>query len=229
MLDEYIDIEATAKRVAERTAAAVTLAREALSQAEAEVLRAQEALARIERDYHAGDISGKQWSAQEAKLAGGLQAAQEAVRHAQGHVQHTEQAGVAGDAEKILLDHLAALKQAASAQADAAPDLAALRNVIAQIFESVLLVRCRKSPAGYVIEAPRKAAGVVLNLDDPDLSNTDLAIAKDGDLRYVLWTVLRSEAVDATGSPIGHEMPVGSMLQYPPTDPNPFLCRYCWW
>ncbi len=219
LLDGYIDIEATAKRIEERTASAVTLAREALSAAEAEVLRTQEALARIERDYHAGDISGKQWAAQEAKLTVQLEAAQEAVRRAQEHVQQTEQAGVAGDAEQALLDHLAALKKAASAQADAAPDLNALRNVIGQMFESVQLVRSGEWP---------RVPGDGFIPFDGDIGPVPTIESREQ--RYWLLPTLRWSAVDrGTFKPTGQEMPVGSMLQYPPSDTKPFLARYCWW
>jgi len=219
LLDGYIDIEATQKRIEERTGSALTGAREALKDAEAELLRKQESIVRIERDYLDGKLPADDWTRFKARLADELEGAKRALQRAQEHVHETEEAGLLGDAEQVLLDHLAALKRAVTAQAGAAPDLAALRNVIGQMFEAVQLV------------AWEDGSHPLYGHDD--LANASprprLAVKADGQ-RYWLFPKLRWSAVDTgTFKPTGQEIPVGSIPQYPPSVPNPFLCRYCWW
>jgi site-specific DNA recombinase len=242
LLDGYIDLEATRKRIQERTASALTLAQEALTQAEREAASAEAKLARVRGHYQDGKIEADDWAEQRPGLTAGLEAAREAVLRAQEHVQQTEQTGVVGDAEHALLDHLAALKKAVTAGVGAAPDLAALRNVIGQIFESVQLVRWEDGFYPNVDHAAHRAAierllgehgAVEVTEADPERCRPSprprLAIG-DAKQHYWLFPKVRWSAVDqGTLSPIGHEMPVGSIEQYPPSVPNPFLCRYCWW
>ena len=140
LLDGYVDIEATRQRIASRINAALERAREAEADAEAEVARIQRALETTERDYDRGDITGKQYSAREARLTDELAGARNALKQAHDHAEAIGQGRTTPDAEQVLLDYLAALKAAASARANGAPDLNALRNLIGQMFESVELV-----------------------------------------------------------------------------------------
>jgi len=141
LLSGYVDLDATMKRIEERMASALTAAREAVAQAEVEVGRVERALAVTERDYDKGDIDGRQYAKREARLTEELEGARNALQRAKEQAQRVELAGPVGDAEQVLLDHLAALKKAVAAGAGAAPDFDALRNVIGQMFESVQLVR----------------------------------------------------------------------------------------
>jgi hypothetical protein len=172
-----------------------------------------------ERDYDSGDITGKQYSAREARLTEELAAATNALERSRAHVETVEQDGVATDAEEVLLDHLAKLKRAVAEGVEEAPDLDALRNVIGEMFEAVHVIRHPGFGSG------RGRTGVVPNVPGPDPQ------VKDGAAAYWLWLTLRSSAVDmATFKPVGQEMPVGCKPQYPrPGDPDSTLCRYCWW
>jgi hypothetical protein len=210
LLDSYIDLDATRKRIGERASEALTVAREALEQAEREAASAEVKLARVRSHYQAGRIEPEDWAEQRPSLTAELDAAREAVLRAQEHAQQTEQGGTPGDAEQALLDHLAALKQAVAAGVDEAPDLAALRNVIGQMFESVLVAR----------------AGEVPHLPDGDGMVWDVGNLPEGD-GYVLWPVLRGAAVDDEWEAIRQTLPMpdaqdtleqsNSFQQWPPS------------
>jgi hypothetical protein len=209
ILDGYIDFAATKRRIEDRASLALSAAREALEHAEREAASAEAKLTRVRGHYQEGRIEPDDWNEQRPQLTAELEASQEAVQRAQGHVEQTEQGSIPGDAEQALLDHLAAVKKAVGDGVGGAPDLHALRNLIGAMFEAVQLVR----------------SGEVPNCDVPV---TDDAVPVSAD--YWLLLVLRPSAVDrGTFKPIGQEMPVGSMLQYPPSDTKPFLARYCWW
>jgi hypothetical protein len=70
----------------------------------------------------------------------------------------------------------------------------------------------RKTEDGYMIEAPKEAAGVLLpHLDKWEAEGQ--AVAHDGDVCYLLWPGLRGEAVEpATGELIRRELPVSSEM-----------------
>jgi hypothetical protein len=57
----YIDLEATRPRIEHQAATALDAAREALHDAQSEVLRKQESLARVERDYLDGKLPVEKW------------------------------------------------------------------------------------------------------------------------------------------------------------------------
>jgi site-specific DNA recombinase len=217
LLDGYIDFEATRRRIEERASSAGALAREALGQAEREAAAAETKLARVRGHYQQGRIEPEDWNEQRSQLTAELEAAQEAMLRAQEHVQQTEQGALPGDAEQALLAHLAELKKAVGEGIGSAPDLHALRNVIGELFESIRLVRSGRLPVG--------------DLGDGFIPwHDDVPTVNDGKARYWLLLALRWSVVDTeTFKPIGQEMPVGSALQYPPSDAKPFFARYCWW
>ena len=72
LLNGFLDLQATVRRIEERTASAATVARHAVADAEAEVARVERAIATTERDYDAGVIDGRQYAKREARLTGGL-------------------------------------------------------------------------------------------------------------------------------------------------------------
>jgi hypothetical protein len=94
-----------------------------------------------ERAFDAGDIDGRQYGKREVRLTGEREAAHAALEQARRHAGALEQAGSSADAEVELLEHLASLKQAVADDVKQAPDFPALRNVLAELFERVELVR----------------------------------------------------------------------------------------
>ncbi len=217
LLNGHFDLEATRKRFEERMQSGVALAREALRDAEVEVAKKEEATTRVERDYLEGKLDADDWARFKARLADELSGARAALERADEHVRAIDQAGVVGDAEQALLDLLAELKRATGTRADAAPNLNALRNVLGQMFEKIPMAPWDEGLALAHGEGSRPSAR----------GRVPVETARG---RYWLLPKLAWSLVDAgTLSPIGQEMPVGRALQYPPSDLNPFLSRYCWW
>ncbi len=139
LLDSYIDMDATVKRIEQRQSESFGAAQDSAAQAEHEAATAEAKLARVRGDYQAGKIEADDWREQRPALTAELDAAREAAQRAKAHADQLQREGVP-DAEQALLDHLTALKQAVAAGVDQAPDLAALRIVIAEMFESVEMV-----------------------------------------------------------------------------------------
>jgi site-specific DNA recombinase len=213
LLDGYLDLEAARRRIEEHSTTLLARARETVAEREAEVARIERALATTERDYDAGDITGKQYSARQERLTAELQGALNACEQAREHAQVIERHGPVGDAEKVLLEHLATIKRAVSEAGERAPDVDALRNVIGQLFESVQLARSGTIPSGH------DADGWIEQDREPTV------LEADGE-RYWLLLTLRWSAVDAeTFSPIGQAMPSPEWQSYP----HGFFSRHCWW
>jgi site-specific DNA recombinase len=215
LLDGYIDIEATRERIEDRASGALSAARDALREREVVATKADEALARVRRDYTTGAITAADWRELRAELEAEREAAAAALERARAPAEQLDSGAMPGDAEQALLDHLAALKAAVSGQAGAAPDLAALRNVIGDLFEYVQVVK-----AGELPPSGAPTGGLM-----PIEGDVPTPPRVDGG-RYWLLTPLRLSAVDpATLKPTGQEMPVEWSGQYP----DECLCRYCWW
>ena len=140
LLDSYVDLAATKRRIEERSASALAGAREAREHAEGEQAKAEAALARVRGHYQEGRLEPDDWAQQRPELEAGAEAARKAAERSSEHVQQIEE-GAAVDVEAELLEHLAAVRAAATDTATSAPDLPALRNVIASIFERVEIVR----------------------------------------------------------------------------------------
>jgi len=103
---------------------------------------------------------------------------------------------------------LAELKRAVAAGAEAAPDLHALRNVLAQMFEAVHLVG---SDEGVAAVQQRMGAGLIPWHHDPPT----LADGKQG---YWLLLELRGAAVGEDLKPVRPELSVAGLME-PPTSP----------
>jgi DNA invertase Pin-like site-specific DNA recombinase len=208
MLDSYVDLEATRRRIQERASSALTCAREALDQAERDAASAEAKLARVRGHYQAGKIEADDWSEQRRQLTAELEAAREAAQRAREHVRRVEQNGVTGDGEQALLEHLAALKRAVGEGVGSAPDLNALRNTIGDMFASIDLVR---------------------NDDDSYLLMPTLRVCRLDDRRSDFDAAGRRQELLVGGaetlSPTGQETPSPPEQSYPFT----FLARYCWW
>jgi site-specific DNA recombinase len=136
----WLDLDETRRRMEQRQNADLAIAREAVAQSEREAQKAADALARIERDYIDDTITAEQWTRLEATLVGERDGAASALERAQDHAHGVEQAGAVVDAEQALLTHLAAIRKAVAEGIEHSPDLNALRQTIAQLFDRVELM-----------------------------------------------------------------------------------------
>ena len=211
LLDHYIDLDATRRRGQERAASMLANAREAVQHTEAEAQRTKSRLARVQRGWQDGVLDDDDYGQQRADLLAERQAASAAVERARAHVEAVERDEAAQDADGALLKRLAAVKRTVAEDVGKALDLIALRNLIGELFEAVELVRW---PGFGTVQE-----GLASNAPGPDPVN-------DGEQTYALLPMLRWSAVDSeTFSPTGQAMPVGSMPQYPPSEPKPLFSR----
>lgn len=141
LTEHYIDLDATRQRIAERTAADLALANEALAHADSEAALTRDRLARIQRGFQDGILDGEDYRDQRARLLEEDAAAQAALTRAQEQVQRAEAAGRFAGAEEPLLRHLGDLRTAVERGIENAPDLNALRTVLRDLFESIELIR----------------------------------------------------------------------------------------
>ncbi|MGZ6690133.1 MAG: recombinase family protein [Solirubrobacteraceae bacterium] len=128
----YLDLEATRERLASKRAADGALATEALAQAEAEALKAGDALTRIERDYIDGAISAEKWNRLEATLTEERDAAEAAAERARSRTVVIED-----DCEEETLRRLADLHAAVLGGIENALDLNALRTLLRHLFRVI--------------------------------------------------------------------------------------------
>ena len=219
LLDHYIDAEGACRRIAERLASDLAVAREAVDQARFEVDRSTGRLARIQRGFQDGVLDDEDYRQQREQVSGELDAAEAALQRARQHAEVVEREGASAEGEEVLLRHLAVVKRAVAEGAGRAPDLHALRNTLGELFESVELVNLANPFAGAVN-------------DDDDIPQDRPNPVVDGKAgpAYALLPRVRWSSVDfRSEKPIGQLTPVDWSPQYPPSDPNPFLARYCWW
>jgi DNA repair ATPase RecN len=141
LLDRYVDLEAMRQRIADRAGSELADARRAVADREAEVAKLQRAIDATERAMDAGDIDARQYAKREARLTAELAGATAALDQAQKAAESASNGPVGGDPEQELLDHLAALKAAVADGVEHAPSLPALRNVLAELFDRVQLVK----------------------------------------------------------------------------------------
>ena len=206
LLEYYINLDATKRRLSEQTTMDLQIAREAQHAAEAEVSRARARLSKIKRGWQDAVIDDAEYADQKVELEDELTGAETAHQRASDHIARLEAHGPLTDAEEYLLAYLTEVRDAIRGRVEAAPDLNSLRRVIFQLFERIDLIPfCGNEFEGIpAVEFP-------------------LPKMADGTALYP-W--FRDSAVDAgTLTPIGQEMPVPPSPQYP----SGFLSRYCWW
>jgi DNA invertase Pin-like site-specific DNA recombinase len=201
LLASFIDLDETRRRIESRTVADLTIAREALAQAEGELLRTQEAMVRIEKDYKADKITADQWSRLEASLTNDLPGAREALQQAQEHVEKVEIAGGLADGEEVLLRHLGTLKAAVADGVERAPDLPALRTVLRDLFERIELIRWPGFGTGGT---------------EDSIAWPESPTVKQGEVSYALLPHVRHEALDSGLAVKKAVLPVGK----PDTTPS---------
>lgn len=171
----YLDLDATREQLAARHAADSHIASEAKAQAQAEALRADERIARVQRAFQDGHLEPEDYADQRVTLLDEREAAMAAVERAQDHADTLEAAGALRDADEAVLRHMAALRQAIVQGISDAPDLNSLRTIIRQLFQAVLLL-----PSG-------------------DIDTAEVAAAEVGD--YVLVPILRDDVIIARDGP----------------------------
>jgi hypothetical protein len=187
-----VDLEAMRERIADRANSALASARRAVVDREVEVAKLERAVDATERAWDAGDIDGRQYAKREARLTDELAGARAALHQAQSTAASASSGPPGGDAEQELLDHLAVLKAAVADGLEQAPNLNALRNVLAELFDRVQLVK------GDDLSPLSMYAG------DGMATLDDLPGAGEG-----LWLVpiLRSGALDVECEPTLVELP----------------------
>lgn len=171
----YLDLDATREQLAARHATDSHIASEAKAQAQAEALRADERIARVQRAFQDGHLEPEDYADQRVTLLDEREAAMAAVERAQDHADTLEAAGALRDADEAVLRHMAALRQAIVQGISDAPDLNSLRTIIRQLFQAVLLL-----PSG-------------------DIDTAEVAAAEVGD--YVLVPILRDDVIIARDGP----------------------------
>jgi DNA invertase Pin-like site-specific DNA recombinase len=212
LLDRHIDLEATQARIAERMTAAVAESQQTVAEAESDAAGAEAKLARVRGHYQEGRIEPEDWAEQRPVLTAELEAAKQALSRAQAHAQQVAQQGPVGDAEQKLLDHLSALKAAVASGMGEAPNLHALRNVIAELFTSFDLIAPARERDPYVLLPAYRIAGPGrFDVVGPQ----PLPVTERGPI----------DSPRTVTSPTGHDTPNPPEQSYPPG----FLARYCWW
>jgi Recombinase zinc beta ribbon domain/Recombinase len=137
---DIFDEKETIREIRSATDAAVASARTALASAEREVMRADERLARVRRDYQDGSIDVAEWREHRDEIAAGRVAAQAEVRRLTARVVESESEGASADAQTALVAMLDALRAMASRYAADAPDadlVASLRMAMAETIEAI--------------------------------------------------------------------------------------------
>lgn len=164
----------------------------------AEVAKLERAMDATERAWDAGDIDARQCAKRETRLTEERAGARAALDQAQSTAESASNGPSAGDdPEQELLDHLAALKAAVADGVEHAPNLNALRNVLADLFERVQLVK------GDDLSPLSMYAGEGMAPLD------DLPAAREG-----LWLVpiLRGEALDDEWEPTPIELSAPALM-----------------
>jgi hypothetical protein len=121
------------------TDAAVPSARAALASAEREVMRADERLACVRRDYQNGDIGVAEWREHRDDIEAGRVAAEAEVERLAARVDELDREGASVDAQAALVSMLDLRAMASRYDADA-PDadlVAALRMAMAETIEGI--------------------------------------------------------------------------------------------
>lgn len=138
----YIDREATRERLARRRSTDLAAARLAVELAEHDLLavNADARLAFIKRKWQEEVLSDDDYASDRQEIQQEHAAAQAALDQASARVALLEAGLDAADAEEITLRHLADLKAAIAGQLDKAPDLSALRTLIGQVLDHVVLL-----------------------------------------------------------------------------------------
>lgn len=195
----YLDLDATRDRIKQRERDELSVARDTLAQAEREAAAAEAAIAKVQRGWREGVIDDDDYAEQRQQVIEERDAAHAAAAQARARLAAVENDGTAIDAEKRLLAHLADLKEAVAGSVERAPDLAALRTIIAQLIERVD-VGTRTHPFGQPAD---KTSDGVLHVPRPPIRFDDDGEPLQEDLDALgpapdlwLWITVRREFYD---------------------------------
>lgn len=137
---DLLDERATIREIERAADAAVSSARTALASAEREVMRADERLARVRRDYQDGVIEATDWREHRNDIEAGRSAAAAEVGRLAARVEELEREGAFAGAQTALaaiLDDLRALAFRYDADAPDADLVASLRMAMAETIEGI--------------------------------------------------------------------------------------------
>jgi DNA invertase Pin-like site-specific DNA recombinase len=144
MMDEldrhYLDVEETRKRLEAKFAADIRIATATLADADSEAQRAEARTARVQRAFQDGFLEPADYAQQRAQLVEEQDAAQAALDRAREHSDRLATGPALAGAEEAVLRHLTNLRQAVVEGIGKAPDLNALRTILRQLFEQVILL-----------------------------------------------------------------------------------------
>lgn len=166
LLDGYINLDKTQKRVADRNANALSRARMGVEQGELELGRIDRRLTKIMRGWQDEVIDDAEYASQRNALVEERAGQEQELEQARMHVVQIEEVGT-GDAEQILLEYLAALKKAAATSAGKAADLDGLRRTIRLMFAAIELVPGVDGPAGVTFLPSGKTKGEIFQAAGP--------------------------------------------------------------
>lgn len=146
----YLDIDETRRRLQAKRESDATLAVEALAQAERELAKADDALARIKADYKAGKITAEDWADFREELGREREAALAASERARSRNVEIDE----GEIEEETLRRLAELRAVVLGEIENAPDLDARRQGLRQLFKEIIYFDGQLFPRLRVPEAP---------------------------------------------------------------------------
>jgi hypothetical protein len=146
----YLDIDETRERLETKLAADMTVATAALREADSEAQRAEARIARVQRAFQDGYLEAADYAQQRAQLLEEDDAAKAAVQRATEHADALKATPPLADAEAAVLRHLTEIRKAVAEGVSEAPDLNALRTIMKQLFEVVVLLPADHAWLGQV-------------------------------------------------------------------------------
>ena len=139
LVSRYFDVDGTRRRLRDRQATELPLAKSAVSEAERDLVATESATSRLRRGWREGIIDDAEFQTQLSEVAGECEGAQAALKQARGRLGQIETAGASTDDEEAALRQLADLKNLVHGSVDRAEDLESLRTIIRGLVASVEL------------------------------------------------------------------------------------------
>ncbi|MCW3000646.1 MAG: recombinase family protein [Solirubrobacterales bacterium] len=133
----YLDLESTRRLIATRVVADVGRVETELHSATMEMGKTQDKLSRLERDYESGDLDARLATKIHKRLLSEQQAQGAQVERLQRHAADLREQAPLLDGEAQLLQHLAAMREAIADGFGKAPNIAALRRLLHDVFSEI--------------------------------------------------------------------------------------------
>ncbi|MGH2963826.1 MAG: recombinase family protein [Solirubrobacterales bacterium] len=160
----WLNIEATREQLRETQDRKLAEVRTALADAEAEVARASERLARVKRDYADGKLDADDWREFKKELTAERKAAEAQAERQRERVEEVETSDVA-DAEAEVLERLAEIREAIEG-GKKGRDLDAVRAALMRLFREVVVSVPEDGRA--TLTPQRRTRTVEYDVTDPD-------------------------------------------------------------